>query len=141
MLDFIEVFKLIVALYPKEKELNYDKLVKITYLIDWRSAIVQKKQITNTKWYINNYGPYIDNMYETLTAQHIDIKNLLQHRDVKLIEFDKNTLNIVNFILNKTINLEYDKFVTMVFSTFPIATSTKYSYVNLVKMAEEYKKE
>ena len=77
MLDFVEVFKLIVALYPKEKELNYDKLVKITYLIDWRSAIVQKKQITNTKWYINNYGPYIDNMYETLTAQHIDIKNLL----------------------------------------------------------------
>ena len=44
MLDFVEVFKLIVALYPKEKELNYDKLVKITYLIDWRSAIVQKKQ-------------------------------------------------------------------------------------------------
>lgn len=80
MLDFVELFKIIISVYPEKQELTRDRLVKLTYLSDWRSTIVNKKQITNVKWYINNYGPYIENMYETLKEKSFDINEGIKER-------------------------------------------------------------
>lgn len=138
MLDFVEVFKIIISFYPEKQELTKDRLVKLTYLSDWRSAIVNKKQITNIKWYINNYGPYIENMYDILKKKGFDINNSIKERKKFVGEIETETITIVEFIVNKTKNLNNNDFATLVFSTFPLATSTKYSHVNLIEKAEHY---
>ena len=58
MLDSVELFKIIISVYPQKQELTRDRLVKLTYFSDWRSAIINKKQITNIKWYINNFTTF-----------------------------------------------------------------------------------
>ena len=138
MLDFVELFKIIISVYPEKQELTRDRLVKLTYLSDWRSTIVNKKQITNVKWYINNYGPYIENMYETLKEKSFDINEGINERKKTNEKIETEIMTIVQFIINKTKNLNNNDFTTLVFSTFPLATSTKYSYVDLVEKAKQY---
>ena len=138
MLDFVEVFKIIISFYPENKELTKDRLVKLTYLLDWRSAIVNKKQITNIKWYINNYGPYIENMYGILKEKGFNINNSIKERKNLNAEVETEIMSIVRFVINKTKNLNNNDFVTLIFSTFPLATSTKYNYVDLVEKAIQY---
>ena len=138
MLDFVELFKIIISVYPEKQELTRDRLVKLTYLSDWRSTIVNKKQITNVKWYINNYGPYIENMYETLKEKSFDINEGIKERKKTNEKIETEIKTIVQFIINKTKNLNNNDFTTLVLSTFPLATSTKYSYVDLVEKAKQY---
>lgn len=138
MLDFVELFKIIISVYPQKQELTRDRLVKLTYLSDWRSAIINKKQITNIKWYINNYGPYIENMYDMLKEKSFDINDSIEERKKFDGEIATEIMTVVDFIINKTKELNNNDFTTLVFSTFPLATSTKYSYVDLVEKAKQY---
>lgn len=138
MLDFVELFKIIISVYPQKQELTRDRLVKLTYLSDWRSAIINKKQITNIKWYINNYGPYIENMYDILKEKSFDINDSIEERKKFDGEIATEIMTVVDFIINKTKELNNNDFATLVFSTFPLATSTKYSYVDLVEKAKQY---
>lgn len=141
MLEFVELFKIIISVYPKKQELTQDRLVKLTYLSDWRSAIVNKKQITNIKWYINNYGPYIENMYDILEEKSFDINDSIIKRKKFDGEIATEIMTVVDFIINKTKELNNNDFTTLVFSTFPLATSTKYSHVDLVEKAKQYQSE
>ena len=138
MLDFVELFKIIISVYPQKQELTRDRLVKLTYLSDWRSAIINKKQITNIKWYINNYGPYIENMYDMLKEKSFDINDSIEERKKFDGEIATEIMTVVDFIINKTKELNNNDFTTLVFSTFPLATSTKYNYVDLVEKAKQY---
>ena len=138
MLDFVELFKIIISVYPQKQEITRDRLVKLTYLSDWRSAIINKKQITNIKWYINNYGPYIENMYGILKEKSFDINDSIEERKKFDGEIATEIMTVVDFIINKTKELNNNDFTTLVFSTFPLATSTKYSYVDLVEKAKQY---
>lgn len=138
MLNFVELFKIILSIYPQSKELTRDRLVKLTYLADWRSAITYKKQITSVKWYINNYGPYIEDMYKILADEKFDINQEIQRRKTEKYNCDREINLVVNFIIDKTQDLDSNTFSNLVFSTFPLATSTKYSYVDLVEKAKQY---
>ncbi len=138
MLNFVELFKIILSVYPQSKELTRDRLVKLTYLADWRSAITYKKQITSVKWYINNYGPYIEDMYKILADEKFDINQEIQRRKTEKYNCDREINLVVNFIIDKTQDLDSNTFSTLVFSTFPLATSPKYCYIDLVAKANQY---
>ena len=138
MLNFVELFKIILSIYPQSKELTRDRLVKLTYLADWRSAITYKKQITSVQWYINNYGPYIEDMYKILADEKFDINQEIQRRKTEKYNCDRKINLVVNFIIDKTQDLDSNTFSNLVFSTFPLATSPKYCYIDLVAKANQY---
>lgn len=138
MLNFVELFKIILSIYPQSKELTRDRLVKLTYLADWRSAITYKKQITSVRWYINNYGPYIEDMYKILAEEKFDINKEIKQRKNEKYDYDKEINLVVNFIINKTQDLDSNAFSNLVFSTFPLATSPKYCYIDLIDKANQY---
>ena len=138
MLNFVELFKIILSIYPQDKELTRDRLVKLTYLADWRSVITYKKQITSVKWYINNYGPYIEDMYKILADEKFDINKEIQRRKTEKYNCDREINLVVNFIIDKTQDLDINTFSNLVFSTFPLATSPKYCYIDLVAKANQY---
>lgn len=138
MLNFVELFKIILSVYPKSKELTRDRLVKLTYLADWRSAITYKKQITSVKWYINNYGPYIEDMYKILADEKFDINQEIQQRKTEKYNCNREINLVVNFIIDKTQDLDSNTFSNLVFSTFPLATTPKYCYIDLIDKAKQY---
>lgn len=86
--QYDEILKNIVAYilkkYPIKDELSKARLTKIVYLVDWRAAFDYGKQITNIKWYFDNYGPFVH-----------DIENMAQDLEI----FEKMTTR--NYFGNK----------------------------------------
>ena len=73
-----------------------------------------------------------------LKEKSFDINDSIEERKKFDGEIATEIMTVVDFIINKTKELNNNDFTTLVFSTFPLATSTKYSYVDLVEKAKQY---
>lgn len=132
------------------------RLVKLFYLLDWRSALEQGETITQFKWYYNHFGPYLPELINALTNNENDIlisaeKNsfgnpsdyVTINPDIKLndnFNLEKKEIELVEIVINATKDLNFDQFIKFVYSTYPVRTSQKYSELDLVKLADHYKK-
>ncbi|CDL84038.1 Panacea domain-containing protein [Xenorhabdus szentirmaii] len=138
--------------YPIQSELSKARLTKMVYLADWFSSLVQGKQLTDIKWVFNHYGPYVDDVFEAITRsrQNFHIKNELNiyGSEKHTIHFIGNEhdislttdeITILNTVINKTKSLYFNDFIDYVYSTYPIRSRTRYSILDLPKLAEEYK--
>ena len=66
MVKLIDIILYILKNYPHKNELSNARLTKMIYLIDWRSAFDNGKQITNIKWYFDNYGSFVHDVEEEI---------------------------------------------------------------------------
>ncbi|EPH6097746.1 Panacea domain-containing protein [Vibrio cholerae] len=138
--------------YPYKSELSASRLTKMLYLADWKSAIEESKQLTDAKWHFNHYGPYVDDfikiakddsdikVYSTQTIfgggkQQVELRSDF-NRD---IELEKNEKKILDFVIESTKSKNYEDFIKLVYSTYPVVSSSKYNDLDLVKMAQEYR--
>lgn len=70
------VIKYILREYPYKSELSASRLTKMVYLVDWKSAIMKNRQVTDTHWLFNHYGPYVDDFMDIANKDSdIEIKN------------------------------------------------------------------
>jgi hypothetical protein len=46
----------------------------------------------------------------------------------------------LDFVIEKTKDLEWNDFIRLIYSTYPIVTQDKYSKLDLVSLAKEYQK-
>ena len=137
--------------YPDKTHLSNARVTKMIYLADWRHAITDKKQITNIRWYFDNYGPYVWDIKEVAEANpdlfttiegstaYGNPKLLLEIIDNKYIpnlsEEEKKTLD---HVIAKTKDLSWSEFIRLIYSTYPIITSERYSYLDLCEKAKDY---
>ncbi|EKT4489718.1 Panacea domain-containing protein [Shewanella algae] len=138
--------------YPYKSELSASRLTKMLYLADWKSAIEESKQLTDAEWHFNHYGPYVDDfikiakddsdikVYSTQTMfgghkQQVELRSDF-NRD---IELEKNEKKILDFVIESTKSKNYEDFIKLVYSTYPVVSSSKYNDLDLVKMAQEYR--
>lgn len=154
MVNLIDIILYILKFYPHKDELSNARLTKMIYLADWRSAYDYGKQITNIEWYFDNYGPFVHDVEKTI-EEHSDkiatvlTRNIFGKKKIlyKLIDANTNiTLpqnvdQIVSTIIDLTKGLYWDQFINFVYSTYPIVTSERYTYLNLVGKAKSYKKQ
>jgi hypothetical protein len=150
MENTIEILKYLFIKYPNPSELSKARVVKMVYLADWKSAILNDKQLTDIKWIYNHYGPYVDNVI-TLLKQDDDfeIKSDLNYYNqpreiIKLknkvnVKLEKSTKKILDFVIEKTSPLFWDDFIKLVYSTYPIIKEKKLNQLDLLKLAKEYK--
>lgn len=146
-----DVIRYVIKNYPYPNELSKARINKIIYLVDWKSAIQQDQQITDIQWVFNHYGPYVDTI-ETLirlddrfyieeainpygSPKHI----VTLETDIDFNEPDGTTKEILDFIIEKTKRFYWDKFIQLVYSTYPIISQEKGSNLDLVVLAKEYK--
>ena len=146
------VIKYLLKNYPYKSELSASRLTKMLYLADWKSAIDESKQLTNAEWHFNHYGPYVDDfikvakddsdikVYSTRTVfgghkQLVELRNDF-NRD---LELERNEKKILDFVIESTKSKNYEDFIKLVYSTYPVVSSSKYNDLDLVKMAKEYK--
>lgn len=139
--------------YPYPSELSKARMVKMLYLIDWKASIDLERQITNTDWVFNHYGPYVpeiidlfkrDDRFEisSTTNSYGESKELIELvKKPDAINIPAEEKSIVDFVINICKPLRWDEFIKLVYSTYPILVSSKFSRLNLVELAKEYKSE
>lgn len=143
--------------YPKKEDLSASRLTKLVYLSDWKNVLEHDEQLTETKWYFNHYGPYVDHLTEisnqndsgivateTLNAfggkkKCFNLKSSSSANNQELLQLSRDEKNILDFVISKTQDKNYDDFIRLVYSTYPVANSAKYSDLDLVALGCEYK--
>jgi uncharacterized phage-associated protein len=138
--------------YPYKNELSNARLTKLVYLADWYNTLHNEKPISSIKWYFDNYGPFVWDIYKEVEKNPIfNIKHTTNFfgKEKKLISLKKNQnynlnqneIKSIDKIIEITKELNWEKFINLVYSTYPILTTEKYNYLNLKNKAQEYKQQ
>lgn len=147
----------IIKNYPNQlkQELSNARLTKTVYLADWKQAIIKHRQISDIKWYFDNYGPFVNDIkHEAEKYPEIfKIKNtmnmygqpktyfeIIDNSEINklLLQINNEDKEIMDFIIDITSKMYWDDFIKLVYSTYPITSSERYTYLNLIEKAEEY---
>jgi hypothetical protein len=137
--------------YPHKTELSDARLTKMLYLADWLSANRRKKQISDIRWYYDNYGPYVKEIFNTV-RNHNDIfsvdytqnmfggiKTIITLNNDKInVELLDEEKGILDHVIEKTKKLYWNDFIKLIYSTYPIVSSDRYTHLDLIQKAEEY---
>lgn len=137
--------------YPHKGELSKARLTKMVYLADWRSAIVHGHQITAIDWFYNYYGPFVDDVMESVrtdpafsVTQTTNFfggqKELvsLNTTEASWPSLTSKDISILDHVIDETSSLYWNDFIKLVYSTYPIITQERLARLNLVELAQEY---
>jgi hypothetical protein len=152
MTNLEKLIRYILLNYPNVNELSKPRLVKLVYLIDWKYTIDNGHQYTNIQWYYNHYGPYVNDVIELMKSKSevfkvISYNNTYEGVTDKFLLIDKSEIilddsvkKIADLFIGHTYAMTWSNFINLVYSSFPIRTSLKYTMLNLEEMAIEFKK-
>jgi len=138
--------------YPYRDETSNARVTKMLYLADWHNLIQGKQSVTNVQWYFDNYGPFV-----------WDVRNAVAQSRVMSIETTQNYYGTpkdqfvltdaayepdlsadekaaLDHVITETKALTWPAFIKLVYSTYPVATSERYTRLNLVAKAKEYRR-
>jgi hypothetical protein len=152
MAELREIIGYFCKFYPNKELLSKARLTKLVYLADWKSCLNRGHQISNIKWMFNHFGPYVADI-ETLALedQYFNVsktfnlygekKDLISlKKEFPLHSIKEEDQEISNNIIRLTCNLNWEKFIQLVYSTYPVIVSTKMDFLDLKKLAAEYNK-
>ncbi|WP_075167849.1 MULTISPECIES: Panacea domain-containing protein [Acinetobacter] len=149
----IDVIAFFCISYPYPSELSDARLTKMVYLADWFYSLAYEEQITQINWYFNHYGPYVDDIY--LCAKNHNDKFQISYEQTAfgsvktVIQFigsrDEIILTtqvekILYLVIEKTKSMYFNEFIEYVYSTYPIKSKERYAFLDLPKLANQYKK-
>ena len=148
-----DIIAYILENYPSKDDLSNARVTKIIYLTDWYNSINNCEQISNIQWVYDNYGPFVWNVMEEV-ERNPDIfkmekttnafgseKLLLSMTDTNYTpKLNDKAIIALNHIIKKTKDLNWSNFIKVVYATYPISSSERYSRLDLVTKAKEYKK-
>jgi hypothetical protein len=136
--------------YPHKSELSKARLTKLVYLADWKSCIESNKQISGIEWVFNHYGPYVDDIYNAaILSPNFNVQRSTNFYGNKkeIISLKMPILNnrlstsekrIMDHVIEETKRLNWDQFIQLVYSTYPVLTGTRGKKLDLVAMARAY---
>jgi hypothetical protein len=138
--------------YPYASDLSNARVTKMVFLADWHHAVTQGKQITDIKWFFDNHGPFVWAIKDVATqnsqvfrvAESInyfgtpkcEITLLDLHAQSSIVESEAAS---IRHVIQATKEFDWDTFIRLVYSTYPIVNSPRYSHLDLVAKADEYK--
>ncbi|RRD57504.1 DUF4065 domain-containing protein [Comamonadaceae bacterium OH2545_COT-014] len=149
MSKITDVVKYICKNYPHSHELSKARLTKMIYLVDWESAKRHGQQITEIKWYFNNYGPYVDAVFdEAILDPEIDViqtttiygtpKIQIKYSgDAGEVNINYNEKEIIDHIISQTKTMYWNSFIRHVYDTYPVRKNPQYSYLDLAGLAKQ----
>lgn len=150
MATIIDAIAYILKEYPHKSELSNARVTKILYLADWYCAINDSPPVTSINWYFDNHGPFVWDVKNAVEGSNIarvvptinqygSRKNVLELLDKdynpSITDDEKEALD---HIIEVTKGLYWSDFITLVYSTHPVSSSEKYTYLNLPEKAKEY---
>lgn len=149
-----DIVAYICQVYPKPDDLSRARLTKLVYLADWKSAIDHERTMTGISWYFDNYGPFVWDVWkaaesapdifiiERQTTPFGDPKDVLKLRTgVRVGGVPNRQQGILAAVIDATKDLSWQQFIRLVYSTYPVLSSERYSGLDLVAKAREYKQQ
>lgn len=139
--------------YPHKSELSKARLTKLVYLADWFSSLLDDKQMTDIEWVFNHYGPYVDDVSNVAVLDSefsITPEKTVYGGDKYVISYSGENIDnelterersIIDAIIEKTKVMYFNDFISYVYSTYPVSSNERYSSMDLVSLAREYKAE
>lgn len=146
-----DVITYICRSYPYADDLSKARLTKLIYLADWKMCISYGTQLTPTRWYFNHYGPYVpdveqlarnneaffvDQTYNMFGSPKEVIR--LSHPNAPY-NLSPEERSVIDFTINNTQQLNWDDFIKLVYSTYPIITNNRYQNLDLPQIAAIYR--
>ena len=152
MATLTDIIYYLISNYPHKDELSNARVTKMVYLADWHAAVKLGHQLTYIRWFFNNFGPFVTDVHSTIlfspelfTATHKENyfggqKTLFAVKDNNYIpSISCEEKLIIDRVIEVTKDKTWDQFITFVYSTYPIVNSERYSQLDLVALAQEYK--
>jgi len=150
--ELVDVMVYLCKVYPKKSDLSNARLTKLIYLADWRSALVNGRQVTNIQWVFDQFGPFVFDVKDT-AQDHPEIFSLEETETVlgspkttirlkdENHEYDLNPEEVeaLDWVVEKSRQMPWSRFIRLVYSTYPILTQERGTKLNLVDLAAEYK--
>jgi len=146
-----DVLAYILKNYPYKDDLSNARVTKMIYLVDWRYANIEKEQLTDIRWKFDRYGPFVwdvkdlatrDSLFEVIPSTNTfgDDKTLLKYvgKDYDS-DLSEDEVTSIQKIINYTKDMSWGRFIQFIYSTFPIITSPRFSDLDLVEKAKQYK--
>jgi hypothetical protein len=146
-----EIIAYILKQYPIKSELSNARVTKLIYLSDWHQAIKHNRQISPIQWYFDNYGPYVpDVQYKvsecpTLFLQQNTVNMFGSPKTVFILQnpayepsLGEEEKASINHVIAETSKLNWGDFINLIYSTYPIISSERYSKLDLLEKASEY---
>lgn len=147
-----DILYYILSCYPNKEHLFNARVTKMIYLADWFSAVVFNCQVSPIQWYFNNFGPYVTDVIDTAMGSpelfHVRIVENYYGSEKRIIdrvsqnfipELTVNEKHAIDHVIEVTRNKNWDEFIRLVYSTYPIVTSERFSTLDLIQCASEYK--
>ncbi|WP_424474850.1 Panacea domain-containing protein [Oceanobacillus kimchii] len=147
-----EILYYFLSKYPHSDELSKTRLTKMVYLADWFSARKNGRQLTDIDWYFDHYGPYVSDVYEVAKEdENINIERSFSQfgspkEVIRLVgeegyftKLNIEDVKILDEVIENTKQLYWNDFINFVYSSYPIKTNSRYSYLKLVELAEQEK--
>jgi hypothetical protein len=137
--------------YPYPNELSKARLTKMVYLADWKFSLEHDMQLTDIDWYFNYYGPYVDDVVQCAkNSSSLQVnqsencygtpKDTICIKDcIEIMSLEKNIEETLDFVIDKTQKLGWEDFIRLIYSTYPVMSQPRFSRLDLVKLAKEYK--
>jgi hypothetical protein len=155
MAELQDIIAYLLREYPHKHELSNARVTKMVYLADWKSVLERGRQVSSITWYFDNYGPFVWDVAKT-TQEHPSLFEMQQTANVfggekllmrlkdenygcpSLSDEDRQTLD---FVIKQTAPKHWDGFIKLVYSTYPIMSSDRYSMLDLATKAKEYQEQ
>jgi len=138
MVAFEEVLEYVRDIYD-HADLEADRAMLTLYLIDWKAAIELRRPISNLEWRIENIPqPTPEQRQVVLSAfEHKpDCPRVTSVRDI-----GDDERRIIADIVSRVRTRSDTELLRLVYSTFPVLSQPRHAPVNLVAMADKYKRE
>jgi hypothetical protein len=149
-----DVITYIYAQYPNPLELSPSKLLKIMYLIDWRSALVRGIQVTDLQWRVDENGPSCDIEPRPVSSSewwwpmlnrekrsriHPLIDRWFARRSSGWGSLNADDKAVIDFVLRTAASKHFGEFTQLVYSTYPLQRNDRSrARLDLVGLAKEY---
>jgi hypothetical protein len=152
MANLEDILIYIIEEYPHKDELSNARLTKLVYLSDWYNSIHNNQQISHINWYFDNYGPFVWDIYKEVdenprfkVSHTLNFfgteKKLIRLINPKTVNLTETEIFSINKIIEATRDLNYENFINLVYSTYPILTTEKYNFLDLVSKAKQFNRE
>jgi hypothetical protein len=153
MAELKDMMAYLIQHYPERMrhELSNARLTKMVYLGDWHQAITRGRQISDVHWYFDNYGPFVSDIEMTarehpaLFGVSSELNAYGQPKKLFTLKDDDYTPALskeerasLDHIIGVTQKLYWNDFLKLVYATYPVASSERYSFLDLVEKAAEY---
>lgn len=153
MADLKDIISYLLENYPHKSELSNARVTKMVYLADWYSANVHGRQVSAIAWYFDNFGPYVPEVIDTARNNPDlfsveEVQNIyggqkallrLAYKNYSTDSLSQDDKTALDKVIQATEKMNWSDFIKFVYSTHPILSSGRYSHLDLLEKAREYK--